>query len=64
MSQKDWQRLTARLPPDVASYLTEVSAMNATSQNAELIRSVRHRRDTEKNERPTAPTVDRSEATK
>lgn len=62
MSQKSWQRLTVRLPADVADYLTAVSAANATSKNAELIRSVRLKRDSEKSEGPVAATTSPSEA--
>lgn len=63
MSQSDWQRLTVRLPPDVSLYLSQIATINATSQNAELVRCVRTRRDAERAEGTSAPTPAPSKAT-
>lgn len=37
-------RLTLRLPPDDAAFLSALSRENRTSMNAEIIRSIRERK--------------------
>ncbi|TCN30307.1 hypothetical protein [Sinorhizobium americanum] len=44
----DMVRLNIRLPADVAAYLDETSKTNLTSRNAEVVRAVRERMQSER----------------
>lgn len=56
--------LNVRLPTELKAFIEGEAARNGCSQNSEVVRAIHERMDRQKDERPTAPTVDRSEATK
>ena len=41
--QRDWAKLMLRLPPDIKAWIEDQAAKHATSQNSEIVRSVRER---------------------
>jgi hypothetical protein len=41
--QHDWPKLMVRLPPDAKKWLAAQATENGSSQNAEIIRSIRER---------------------
>ena len=43
--QRDWPKLMLRLPPDVKNWVEEQAKRHATSQNSEIVRSIRERMD-------------------
>ncbi|MGN7124044.1 hypothetical protein [Methylorubrum thiocyanatum] len=43
--QRDWPKLMLRLPPDLKAWLEGQAAKHATSQNSEIVRSIRERMD-------------------
>lgn len=45
--QADWPKLMLRLPPDTKAWVEAQAALNATSQNSEIVRSIRERMDRE-----------------
>ncbi|HJE24952.1 MAG TPA: hypothetical protein K8W01_14950 [Methylorubrum populi] len=41
--QRGWPKLMLRLPPDIKIWIEDQAAKHATSQNSEIIRSIRER---------------------
>jgi len=60
MSQENWQRITLRLPPDCTEFVAVQAQRSASSQNSEIIKSIRFRMEAQKAERPDASTSSRS----
>ncbi|QDI82366.1 Arc family DNA-binding protein [Methylorubrum populi] len=46
--QRDWPKLMLRLPPDIKAWIIDQAAKHATSQNSEIIRSIRERMERSK----------------
>ncbi len=57
---KNFQAFYARLPDDVKAYLESEAARNSSSQNSEIIRSVRERMDRQNAKRAECATSTRS----
>lgn len=51
--QRDWPKLMLRLPPDFKAFIEHEAARNGSSQNSEIVRSIRERMD---RQRPTGMT--------
>lgn len=45
MSQTDWPKFMCRMPKDVKRFVAAEARKNASSQNSEIIRSIRERMD-------------------
>lgn len=45
--QRDWPKLMLRLPPDAKAWVEKQAEKHATSQNSEIVRSIRERMDRE-----------------
>jgi hypothetical protein len=45
MAKGDLQRAAVRLPPDIKQWLEVQTIRNASSQNSEIVRSIRERMD-------------------
>lgn len=56
MTQNTWQRITLRLPPDCTAFLQAETKRSASSQNSEIIKSIRDRADRQNAERAGAAT--------
>lgn len=47
-TQRDWPKLMLRLPPEIKVWIEEQATKHATSQNSEIVRSVRERMERSK----------------
>jgi len=57
---KDDPQVAIRLPAEVKAFIKNEAARNASSQNSEIVRSIRERMDRQNAERPAASTAERS----
>ncbi len=45
MSQSDWPKFMTRIPKDAKRWITAEARKNGSSQNSEIVRSIRERMD-------------------
>lgn len=43
--QRDWPKVLLRLPPDLKAFIMTETSRNGSSQNSEVVRSIRERMD-------------------